>query len=408
MWAMADQLVVSGGNFATTFVLMHLLPTASFGTYALINTVILVANGFHANMIICPLVVYGVQERDFPYRRYPTAALLFSSALFPVWLALIVATSVYLRQILPGFAAALAVLFWQFQETTRRTLFAVGQHRTALWGDIISYPMQAILIWVVMHFLHGQLGACFVVMAVTSFAAALLQAWQGRLQILSGASLLSIYNEFWTIAKWMILTSLAGFASAPLLPWLLNWARGREAVAAFQAILSIMNLTNPLVLSIPAIVIPAVAAGRYSVRQAFWRYTIQFELFMAPFLFFLFFFPRWALMHLCGNHPEYFEQTTALRIGVCACLLAVPLSVLQNLFAAIKQTRNNAIVQSIGVGCSLLIAPVLVYFAGIVGTIQAEVFARLLKTIGAGLLLQRIKLNSAPETSQQATPAEAQ
>ncbi|MGC2299628.1 MAG: hypothetical protein WA476_12555, partial [Acidobacteriaceae bacterium] len=344
---------MSAGNFATTLVLSRWLAPSEFGTFALINSLCIVANGFQSNLIICPLLVLGGCEAGKSSRTYPTVALVLTSLLFPFWLIAIFAASVYLHRETTCLLAMVSVIAWQFQETTRRGLFAVHRHSAAVWGDLISYPGQALLIALTME-AHGTLNGAFIVMAATSAAAALLQGWQGGLVAVKWQECIQVGRKFWKLSKWLVLSSAAGIAASPLLPWLLNWAHGRSAAAGFQAVMSVLNLTNPLVLSITGIVIPAVAASvsagdplRNSLRVAL-RYVAQFELILAPLMLAMLLWPRWILTIFYGAASPYCAQSLTLRIGTLACVLIIPLTVFHSVFAAKGKTRNVAIFQAGG------------------------------------------------------------
>jgi O-antigen/teichoic acid export membrane protein len=250
----------------------------------------------------------------------------------------------------------------------------------------LSYPGQALAIWVLMRTGHVSLNAAFAAMAATSLLAAVLQGRQTRLRLASREECFAIGLDFWRIARWLLLSSIASFASAPLLPWLLNLARGRSEVGAFQAVYSVMSLCNPLVMSIPAIIIPAVAARRRQGGRAVWQYTLLFETLLAPLLAAMLIWPRAVLAAMYGSGSPYCAQTFALRIGVAACALAVPLSAMQSVFTGQGKTRNNAVVQTAGSLLSLLFAPLLIFRLGVTGTLLVETASRAMKTAwGAAL-----------------------
>lgn len=388
-WAILDQILVSGGNFATTLVLSRWLTPLEFGTYALINSGIVVASGLHSNIIISPLVVFGGVERGQKKRTYPSVALALGTGLSPLWMVLLIGIAIYLHRVETGIYAVLAFTAWQYQETVRRGLFAVWRHRDAMWGDFISYPGQALVILALMRLGYRSLNTAFLVMAATSLAAALLQLWQSDLRRVSMKECQEIGQQFWRIAKWLVVSCLAGILSAPLLPWMINWSMGRSAVGAFQAVLSVMNLSNPFLLSISAVVIPAVAASKLTVLRTVWRYTLQFELTLCPFLLVMLLWPHWVLGLMFGVHSPYVQYASALRIGALACALAVPLSVIQNAFAALEETRNNAIIQAGGSILGILCAVPIIHWGGVTGGVFAETFGRFLRLSWGAALLGR-------------------
>jgi hypothetical protein len=385
-WAVLDQMLVSAGNFATTLVLSRCLTPSEFGTFALLTSVCLVANGFHSNLIVSPLMVLGAAESGKKERTCPAAAIGLTSLLFPVWICAILIASLSLHRIASGVLAALSVLAWQYQETTRRSLFAAFRQRDALWGDLISYPGQAVVLWLAMRARSGNLNSAFVVIGATSLVAALLQGGQIGMGRISWKRCALRGGEFWKISRWLLLSSLTGMVAAPWMPWLLNWLHGRSAAASFQAVMAVLNLTNPLVLSIPSIVIPAVSAmlarpdsnPRY--LKAAIRYIAQFEILLAPLLLGMLVWPRWVLSLFFGAHSVYCHETASLRIAVLTCVLNVPLQVFQGVLTGKGKTRNVAILQGAGALTGLLGAPLLVFYAGVPGSMLAESVSRAVKS----------------------------
>ena len=386
-WAVVDQTFVSAGNFVTTLVLSRSLIPSEFGMFALLSSVCLVANGFHSNLIVSPLMVLGAAETGKKRRACPTAAIGLTSLLSPVWVCAILIASLSLHRIASGAWAALSVLAWQYQETTRRALFAVIRQRDALWGDLISYPGQAIVIWLVMRTRYGNLDSAFIVIGATSLAAALLQGRQAGIGRISWKQCALRLRQFWRISGWLLLSSLTGIVAAPWMPWLLNWFHGRSAAASFQAVMGVLNLTNPVVLSISAIVIPAVSAmlvrpgSKHRCLKIALRYIVQFEILLAPLLVVMLVWPHWVLSLFFGSHSVYCRETVALRIAVFTCVLNVPLQVFQGVLTGKGNTRSVAILQGAGALTGLLGAPLLVFYAGVPGSMLAESVNRGVKSL---------------------------
>ena len=359
-----------------------LAPT-EFGIFALINSICLLMFGFHANLIISPLVVLGAPANPSRSRTYPTAAMCFTFLLLPASFLAVFLASVSLHREQLGLTASLYVLAWQLQETTRRSLTAKLRYREAILGDAISYLGQALFLGVLMMCLRTTLTCVFAVMTATSLFAATLQCWQGRFARPTWNELRHHIGDFWILARWLIVVSLASALAGPLFPWLLNWFHGKSTVASYQAVMNVLGLANPLILTIPAIVMPAVATSLQNnglkgskLHTLAMRYSLQFEFLIAPWLIVLLIWPRGALMAFYGKVTPYASQTTALRVGILVYILTVPMTVFGAVLTGAGKTKSNAAMQFAGAVASLLCAPPLIYVGGVVGTILADTAAR--------------------------------
>jgi O-antigen/teichoic acid export membrane protein len=383
-WALADQMVASAGNFATALLLARALPPTEFGTFVLINAACLIAFGFHANLIVSPLVVLGASANGAKIRTYPAVALTFTLALLPVSMLIVFTASASLHREVTGGLAVIYILAWQLQETTRRALFSRLRYREAIMGDTLSYLGQTIIVGLLILHSGITLDKAFAMMAATSLAAAILQCWQVGLVLPTRKELSASGNEFWILGKWMIVVSLMSIIVGPLIPWLLNWLHGKEAVASYQALINVLGLVNPLLLSIPAIVMPAAANFLHkdsvhrnrSLLQMSVQYVLQFETILAPWLLILLFWPHNALILFYGKSTLYVHQTTALRIAVIVYILNVPLVVLGAVLTGAGRTKSNASMQSAGALGSLLCAPPLILVGGVVGAMLADTVTR--------------------------------
>jgi O-antigen/teichoic acid export membrane protein len=387
-WALADQMVASAGNFATALILARALPPSEFGTFALINSVCLIAFGLHANLIISPLVVMGASASAAEARIYPTVALGFTLALLPISALAVFIASVSLHREVTGLLAIFYILALQLQETTRRALLSRLRYRDALWGDAISYPGQALLVVLLFMRPGSTLNQAFALMAATSLAAAALQFWQSKAAPATWKEYRANGIAFWSVGKWLVVASITTIVAGPLVPWLLNWFHGREASAAFQAVMNVLGLANPLIVSIPTIVMPAAANflsahGQYTKKSLFdlaMKYVVQMELILAPWFAVLMLWPHSALMLFYGKASEYGSQTLALRIGISVYLLTVPMTVFGAVLTGSGKTKSNAAMQVSGSVASLVCAPPLIFAGGVPGAMIAETLSRGVRT----------------------------
>src|SRR5262249_3341589 len=111
-WTLADQCVVSLGNFCTNMLLLRSLAVDDYRAFGLIYGVMLFLNTLHASLITYPLTVVGATRSDRDLRRLVGAS---------VWLTTLLAVA------LSSGAAGAAI--------------AVGR------ADLIGWVIAALLMW---------------------------------------------------------------------------------------------------------------------------------------------------------------------------------------------------------------------------------------------------------------------
>ncbi len=123
--------------------------------------------------------------------------------------------------------ALIYVLAWQLQDTSRRALVSGFRYKDALWGDVISYLGQALLVGFLYLNKYTSLNRALTLMAITSLVAATLQSSQVGLARTTWNELRDSAIRFWSLGKWLAVVSLPRQRSgrphlalgAQLVPW---------------------------------------------------------------------------------------------------------------------------------------------------------------------------------------------
>ena len=262
VWAIADQSVISGGNFATNLILARTLPPVQFGIYALLLNTLLFLNNVHAALITTPVCITGARSDIKVLGRTVSAGITGTLLLSAGSMLVIVAACAILKHstlILPVF---LALLFWQLQETLRSGFIARMQQNRAIWGDALSYCGQAILLVTLCAYLEPAISTIFIIIAATSLLAAGVQYTQIRPGLLSRSMLRSNLGEIWLLGRWNVLAKLLGFLTAQAFPWIILLRHGALQVAGFQAIFQLLAVTNPITFSIGSLITASIAGSR--------------------------------------------------------------------------------------------------------------------------------------------------
>ena len=411
IWAVGDQLCVSAGNFLTSLLLARLLAPRDFGTFVLINSVFLLLNGFHANLIVAPLMVLASSSKGRTARHVFSGAILFTLLLTPFALVALCGACLHLRIFSEMLLALVALSAWQLQEAARRSLHAAQRYSASVVGDLISYPGQTLVLLWMWHDNRPSLHQVFLIMTATSLLAFLLQILQLQLSIPSLKRVYCLLARFAKLGGWLFVSSLTSVLVLPLMPWLLNGFHGREAAAGFQAAANVLGMANPLVLSIAGLVTPAAARLMASslpnpaaqLGHLGKKYSAGFLTVLAPWFAFVLIAPHTALRLFYGSASPYLALVWSLRIGVLVYLLTVPLTVFCAILNGAGMTRKNALMQGAGAITSLICAPPLIYFSGVPGAMLATALS-----LSARLWISMRMLAGRPAAQRSGAPVEVE
>ena len=159
----ADQLLVSGSNFATGIILVRGLGLHGFGIFTVAYALILLANSVQLSFICSPMLTLAALRDEGPPRerylrgmfgiqvRFCAAAAVICAAVAGVFLWL--KPQFEALHLLPVFL--LCLVCYLMQDWLRRYYFAAGKAGDAVWNDAISYALQAIVLFAFM--MSGQL-----------------------------------------------------------------------------------------------------------------------------------------------------------------------------------------------------------------------------------------------------------
>jgi O-antigen/teichoic acid export membrane protein len=218
LWALADQVLISGTNFVTMVLVARGLDPAGFGAFNLVYGALLFANLFQSALVTQPHNVLGTRHgrRGPAYARYTTSTFLGQLVIVLVCATAALAgagvaqvngwqTAGLLMSLAP------AIVGWQLQEFVRRVLYTEGRFSAALVNDVLSYGGQTIAI-AVLWYLHNLTGAAAMyVLAITNAAGALLGVWQLRGSLSRHFDVADLWHN-WHFGKWL--------AGGELLQWL--------------------------------------------------------------------------------------------------------------------------------------------------------------------------------------------
>lgn len=180
----ADQLIVSGSNFATGIILVRGLGLEQFGVFTVAYALILLANSIQLSFICAPMITLAALSEDGAPREHFLRGMFGVQVRFcaTVTLASAVVSGVFLW-LKPQYGGVrlltpflLSLIFFMMQDWLRRYYFAAGKSQHSVWNDVISYVVQAILLLGLMLAHRLTVNTAFWSIAITS-AAAFLLGW---------------------------------------------------------------------------------------------------------------------------------------------------------------------------------------------------------------------------------------
>jgi O-antigen/teichoic acid export membrane protein len=406
IWALADQGVVSMGNCATSVILARSLSVGQFGLFAILLEVMLFLNSLQAAVVIYPLSVKGAKLDTAGLRRLAGACLLLTClAGLPLAGTLVGASgALHSGNLMMGILAGCALILWQGQETLRRAMMSQGDFKGILPGDIISYTGQAVAVMVL-----GAMGAltinrAFAIMGLTSLLAIIVQALQIGVGLPRMRELPAIVNDFWNMGRWVLIGSLTAIITTLSLSWTMAYFHGVDGVGQFQAMAGVLKLSNPLMLCLSGLIVPAAAralreGGLRMAEQVAFKYAMGAALFVAPYYAALIIVPSLALRIFYGRHSPLIDLTNELRVFVLSYSALFVAQVIGCFLNGIEQSRRAFAAQVAQTAATILVALPLTALYGLPGLLVGWLSSNVVLAASYICILRRVERPNALEES---------
>jgi O-antigen/teichoic acid export membrane protein/thymidylate kinase len=250
-WAVADQVLISATNFATTVLLARELSQAAFGRFALIYLALLFVNSLQGGLITQPHNILGPRRRGADYARYTASTAVCQLALIGI-AALIALIAWAVAEVVRSEAAPLllallpAIVAWQVQEFVRRVLYTERRLVAAFTVDLVGYGGQGVAIALLWYFNVLTGPRALFALAAAFVLGALIGGWLVR-GSLTGPVDRAIILENWHFGKWLAGGQiLSNWLSTELFVFLCAGMLGAAAVGVLRAVNTIFGPTRIL------------------------------------------------------------------------------------------------------------------------------------------------------------------
>lgn len=378
IWAIADQGVLSLGNFLCSMLLARRLADVEFGIYAFVLTIILQLNNLHGALVGYALTVRGATLDDSHLRRLTATSILMTLGLGLIGTGAMSGGLVLFGHpsVIPF--AVFALLGWQLQETVRRGMLARFRYRGAMLGDGISYVGQVIPMWYLAQ--KGELTVfnALLINGLASFTAMGLQVLQVRLERFSSRDFIQACVQAWELGKWLLASNAIAVFVIPIIPWTLAFFHTERDVAGYQAMATILGISHPVLFSVCNIIVPATAkanatGGIRSARATGLRYAIHAALILGPYYVGLMILPDLALRVFYGAESPYLGLGMPLRLIALYYLLLFVSMVILGILNGLENTSSNFYSQLISALATVVMGIPLVMTWGLDGACWARV-----------------------------------
>jgi O-antigen/teichoic acid export membrane protein len=281
VWGLMDQTLVSATNFVTMVLVARALGPASFGSFALVYTVLLFSTELQGALVTQPHNVLGAGLTGSSYSRY-TRSTAFSQILLAGSLGSSTAAAGLIAHGLGWHSADLllalapAIVGWLSQEFVRRVLYTEGRMRAVLLNDLVSYGGQAGLIVVLSSSERLDGPSALLALAVTSGLAVPVGLWQLRGSFHGVAQRADVGGN-WQFGKWLAGGLLAYWCASQLYLYMTAALVSTTAAGLLKAALVLMGPLNVLLVfmdtAVPIMLVRSFAASgergfRAQLREA--------------------------------------------------------------------------------------------------------------------------------------------
>lgn len=391
VFGLADQAIVSAGNFLTTLFIARRLPESTFGTFAILFQLLLVLNNLHDSLVNYPLSVRGAKTSAISFRTLLGAGLITTLLLAIVWSGAIVvgAVSTGTIALLPWMI--LAMVCWQTQELLRRSLMAQHRFDEPIYGDSISFLGQAAAVFVLVK-PESDLRLVFVIMAVTSALAAAIQFIQTRPLAASVSEVRQFVATGWDLGRWLLLNNLLGMINIQLLYWIVGYWHGLTAAALLAAVSNVLGITHPTLIGLTRLIVPSVAktAHHKDTRSAIrtgGKFAAIGAVVLLPVYAAIALFPQ-QILHLFFK-DKYAAAATSLRLLVIVYLIDYVGRMSESILNGLEENRAASIANIASAILTLCVSIPLVYFYSVNGALIGGCFSVLARQVVGAYFLRK-------------------
>ncbi len=389
--ALADQAVVSGASFLTTVLLGRVCGAAELGVSSLGATLVVLIGCVENSLISTPYTVYGNRLEGAARTAY-AGSVLAQQGMFTLveMLCLSLAAATFSAGIgMPQFAPVLWVLvgaipFISLREFARRMALAHLRTGKALLLDAAVAVVQlgalaglAVAGWLSAVTAYVVLGLACAVAGLIWLRAA-RRDFKVRLDQLPREM-----RRNWSFGKWVLASQVAASLNAAAVPWLLAIMLDQAATGVFAACLTVVVVSNPLLLGIGNVLGPRAArafaeGGGRETHRVVRKATLWLGAVMAVFCTLLALVGGAAVSMLYGHQFVGYQQTITV-LTLSALVSALGMGAGYGLWA-VERSASIFHARLLGLCTTFLTSAYLIHILGVTGAAYGLLAGNLVTT----------------------------
>ena len=321
--SLADQAIVSGGNFVVTILLARWLSTGDFGKFAIIWLMLLFASAIQQALVIAPMMtLFSKSENP---KAFITNSLLQASTYIVLAVAFIWIAFQFLGDyfsatdliVTPVFTLPLLVFAFLFYDFTRKLLLVKQQYLKAMIMDGVTMIVILALIIIAKKFYRLDLPNFITGYSAIQSAIGFFFLLQNQFTRTSGKAWWRQIRYHWQYSRWLVVTSGLQLFAGNFYIITAAAVLGPAAMAAIKVVQNIMGLINVLFLAMENYV-PVKAAHIFhksGKEKLFWylkKNTLQQAIPLALILLVIVIAAEKILTLIYG--PEFAQYADMLRL----------------------------------------------------------------------------------------------
>lgn len=287
---LADQIVVSGANFAVGLLVARALGPSGFGQFTLVSSIILFVLGVQVALIDSPMMVLGAALSDQRKPDYFPAVIGGQLLFCLASAALLLLAAPIIGRFAPqwGFdrvlwPALFAMAGFLCQDFYRRYFFVRDRAHVALSSDLACHGAKVALLGAFALWWGLDAGEAFWIIGVASVVGVVVafgfRSQERQWRAPDGASLRRVTRAHWDFGRWLLAESMASICASQLVIYITGRVISLSAVGGMAAAMHIVGATNVLLLALENLV-PSRAAQIHASRgsAALNRYLLRISL----------------------------------------------------------------------------------------------------------------------------------
>ena len=310
----ADQGVVSAGNFATTIIIGRACVKEEMGLYLLGFSIVLFVTNLQTALVSSAYIVYSPRLKGRAHARYTGSTLIhqliYNAAVILGLVAGWAASTLWGG--IEGLAPLLKVLaflmvFISLKEYARQACFAGMRPISAFALDAAVATIQVGgLVGLAYYGLLSARSAYLVIGVGCAVAVTVwLLSWRNGFA-LGLPEAVADFRKNWSYCRWLVACNFVYLGSNHMYPWLLAWFHGTEDTGVLGACNGVLFLANPFLLGIGNFLGPKAAhalaeGGIEQMRRMVTKANILCALSLGSFCVLMVVFGGWLVVLLYGQ-----------------------------------------------------------------------------------------------------------